>query len=106
MEQLLWPDVESGPIPVLISSEFPRNPCEVVTSIFSILQVGKLRLREVKILLKQAATDPYSASVWVTKTPLPWWTKYLGRHRPWQADYWLGASLHCSLMGGLMQGKT
>lgn len=29
--------------------------------------LGKLKLREVMMLLKQAATGPYSAFVWVTK---------------------------------------
>lgn len=71
MEQLLWPVIESGPICVLTSSEFPRNPCEVVTSIFSILQLGKLRLREVMMLLKQAATGPYSAFVGLQKDTPP-----------------------------------
>lgn len=67
MEQLLWPDMEPGAICVFISAEFPRNPCEVGTIIFSILQLWKLRLGEVMILLKQAATGPYSAFVWAVK---------------------------------------
>lgn len=89
MEQLLWPDMESSPICVLISAEFPRNPCEVGTIILSILQLGKLRLGEVKMLLKQAATGPYSAFVWVTK-----------RHpSPGGQSTWIGTGLGKQITG-------
>lgn len=71
MEHLLWPGTEPGPFCVLILAELPRNPFQVGTVISSILQLGKLRLTEVKLLFKQAATGPYSASCGLQNDTLP-----------------------------------
>lgn len=69
MEHLPWS--QSHAFSVCSSQPFPRDPCKVGTIVSSILQLGKLRLREVKMLFKQAATGPYSAFVQVTKDTPP-----------------------------------
>lgn len=59
-----------------------------------------------KLLLKQAATDSYSAFVWFRKRhPSPGGHSVWVGHRPWQVDHRLGAS-SCCILGWVAWCRT